>query len=369
MRRLAWVLAACVAVANCAPAAPVNTVPAAPRFPEFVYPEPPPGTPATTVDRLVRGWRLLQANDVAAAEREFSAILKSAAAFAPAQAASGYVELARDRPGNALPHFDAALPADRAYRAGARRPRPRAARQRPRRRRARRASRRRSAADASLPDLAGRVETLRVRVAAGPRGPGRTRRGRRTLGRSARGVSRGHPGVARARRSCTATWRGWSRRRAAPTWRWPKRAPPSRSTPTTRRLIVLVGDILAERLDDRRRRGGLSPRGGARSLAGHRRRHHPRARARPRRRAADAVPRHRRASPGGAGRHRRPARRAAGAGADARAAATDGRHRRARPLGRPVDSDASRGPARWRCSPTTPSSRRRPCGAAISPTR
>ena len=164
MRRLAWVLAACVAAASCAPAAPVTTVPAAPRFPEFVYPEPPPGTARTTADRLARGWRLLQANEVGAAEREFGAILKTAAAFAPAQAASGYVELARARPGNALPHFDAALPADSAY-APALVGRGLALLATGRDADALGSFEAALAADATLPDLAGRIETLRVRAA------------------------------------------------------------------------------------------------------------------------------------------------------------------------------------------------------------
>ena len=164
MRKLAWVLAACVVAANCAPAAPVNTVPAAPRFPEFVYPEPPPGTPKTTADRLSRGWRLLQANDLASATREFAAILKTAAAFAPAQAASGYVELARERPDTAVPHFDAALSAGSAY-APALVGRGLALLATGRAEDALGSFEAALAADANLPDLAGRIETLRVRVA------------------------------------------------------------------------------------------------------------------------------------------------------------------------------------------------------------
>ena len=164
MRRLAWVLAACVVLATCAPAPPVATVPAAPRYPEFVYPEPPPGTPKATADRLARGWRLLQANDVAAAEREFGAILTTTAAFAPAQAASGYVELARERPGHALPHFDAALPPGSAY-APALVGRGLSLLASGRDEDALGSFEAALAVDASLPDLAGRVETLRVRVA------------------------------------------------------------------------------------------------------------------------------------------------------------------------------------------------------------
>ncbi len=185
MRRLAWVLAACVSVATCAPTAPVNTVPAAPQFPEFVYPEPPAGTVPATAERLARGWRLLQANDVGAAEREFGAILKTAATFAPARAASGYVELARQRPASALPHFDAALPGDSVY-APALVGRGLALLATGRDDDALGSFEAALAADASLPDLAGRIETLRVRVAQD------------RVGRAERAAAAGHWDEARA---------------------------------------------------------------------------------------------------------------------------------------------------------------------------
>ena len=56
-----------------------------------------------------RGWAFLQAGDLKSAEREFAAALKAAPAFYPAEAALGYVELARKDPKAALPHFDRAL--------------------------------------------------------------------------------------------------------------------------------------------------------------------------------------------------------------------------------------------------------------------
>ena len=164
MRRLAWVLATCVATASCASAPRVVTVPTAPQYPDFVYPAPPPGTPAATADRLARGWRLLQANDVAAADREFAALLKTTTDFAPAKAAAGYVALARQRPDEALPYFEAALPVGRVY-APALVGRGLALLGAGRDDDALASFEAAVAADAGLPELPGRIETLRVRVA------------------------------------------------------------------------------------------------------------------------------------------------------------------------------------------------------------
>lgn len=164
MRRLAWVLATCVATASCASATRVATVPTTPQYPDFVYPAPPPGTPAATADRLARGWRLLQANDVAAADREFAAVLKTTADFAPAKTAAGYVALARQRPDEALPHFEAALPVGRAY-APALVGRGLALLGAGRDDDALASFEAAVAADEGLPELAGRIETLRARVA------------------------------------------------------------------------------------------------------------------------------------------------------------------------------------------------------------
>ena len=140
------------------------TVPTVPQYPDFVYPAPPPGTPPATAERLARGWRLLQANDVGAAEREFAALLKVSADFAPAKAASGYAELARQRPADALPRFEAALPEGRAY-APALVGRGLALLATGRDEDALASFEAALAADGRLPDLGGRIVTLRVRVA------------------------------------------------------------------------------------------------------------------------------------------------------------------------------------------------------------
>ena len=61
---------------------------------------------------IQRGWQFLQADDVGSAEREFTAALKGSPQSASAEAALGYVSLARGRADNALPAFDRALARD-----------------------------------------------------------------------------------------------------------------------------------------------------------------------------------------------------------------------------------------------------------------
>ncbi|HUU33084.1 MAG TPA: hypothetical protein VMW48_03415, partial [Vicinamibacterales bacterium] len=164
MRKLAWLLAGCFAAASCAPTPPPVIVPVVPQYPDFVYPTPPPTTPKATADRVARGWRLLQANDLAAAEREFGALLKSSARFAPAATGAGYVELARQRPDAALSRFEAALPAGQHY-APALVGRGLALLGTGRDEDALVSFEAARAADPALPDLTSRIQTLRVRVA------------------------------------------------------------------------------------------------------------------------------------------------------------------------------------------------------------
>lgn len=105
-----------IAIAGCAPRmVPLPTV-AAPRYPDFVRPVVPPalmGAPgAVSVDRA---WTFLQAGDLRNAEREVAAALSAAPAFYPADAAGGWVELARGNAASALPFFDRALAAAPGY--------------------------------------------------------------------------------------------------------------------------------------------------------------------------------------------------------------------------------------------------------------
>jgi tetratricopeptide (TPR) repeat protein len=96
--------------AACAPrVVPVVTV-TAPRFPDFILPDVPPELASTPAAQSHdRAWRDLQAGDLRSAERELGLALWTTPAFYPAEAASGYVALARKEPNEALGHFDRAL--------------------------------------------------------------------------------------------------------------------------------------------------------------------------------------------------------------------------------------------------------------------
>jgi tetratricopeptide (TPR) repeat protein len=85
-------------------------VAASPRFPDFVFPDPPSGlgTPAT-VERHKAGWQWLQAGDFRAADRNFAASLKLSPNFYPAEVGLGYSALARKETDSALTHFDRAV--------------------------------------------------------------------------------------------------------------------------------------------------------------------------------------------------------------------------------------------------------------------
>src|SRR5215208_3953243 len=103
--------------AGCAPkTAPLPPAPGAPKFPEFIFPAPPSSlaTPAVAANHTV-GWQWLQAGDVRAAERSFTAVLKQAPGFYPSEAGLGYVALARKDNKEAAAHFDRALTANAGY--------------------------------------------------------------------------------------------------------------------------------------------------------------------------------------------------------------------------------------------------------------
>lgn len=152
-----------IAAASCAPVAPPALTPTTPQHPEYVFPVAPPGTPQTTVERLTRGWQRLQANDLGGAEKELQALSAAQPGFAPARAALGYVELARKRTDAAVAHFEVASPAARPY-APALVGRGLAELEARRDDAALASFEAALAADRTLPDLAERVATLRVRV-------------------------------------------------------------------------------------------------------------------------------------------------------------------------------------------------------------
>jgi tetratricopeptide (TPR) repeat protein len=112
------VLVAVALVASCAkkpvdlPAAGT----AAPRFDDFVFPAASADlAPPAIVSAHRAAWQVLQSGDAKAAERDFTAILKQAPAFYPAEAGLGYAALARKDAPAALLHFDAALARNAAY--------------------------------------------------------------------------------------------------------------------------------------------------------------------------------------------------------------------------------------------------------------
>jgi tetratricopeptide (TPR) repeat protein len=96
--------------------AALPTVPGAPRFADFVFPEGPQALAAPAVwDRHRASWAALQTGDARAAERGFTGLLKEAPGFYPAAAGLGYAALARKDTQGALAHFDRVLTANPGY--------------------------------------------------------------------------------------------------------------------------------------------------------------------------------------------------------------------------------------------------------------
>jgi len=118
--RLARLFAACAiaaVVAGCAKNPPPAAPPAGPpRFPDFVFPTVP-GSLDTGPARFNHqyGWQWLQAGDLKAAERNFSAALRLTPSFYPAEAGLGYVSLARKDAREAASHFDRVLATSALY--------------------------------------------------------------------------------------------------------------------------------------------------------------------------------------------------------------------------------------------------------------
>ena len=117
MRKIGLVLALLLALASCAKKpASVPVAAGAPTFGDFVYPNGPATLAAPDVWQRHRvAWATLQSGDGRAADREFSAILKAAPGFYPAEAGLGYSALARKEAQNAVQYFDRALAAAPSY--------------------------------------------------------------------------------------------------------------------------------------------------------------------------------------------------------------------------------------------------------------
>lgn len=112
----AGVLLVALVMSACAPKTiPPPTV-TTPHYPDFVMPVPPAGigTPAVLA-RHTEAWQWLQSGDARSAERSFTAALKAAPDFYPAEAGLGYAALARKDAEAALQHFDRAVVANPRY--------------------------------------------------------------------------------------------------------------------------------------------------------------------------------------------------------------------------------------------------------------
>ena len=86
------------------------------KYPDFVFPAVPAGMRLLPgAERIDRGWRYLQNDDLRSAEREFAAAVRRSPELFPAHAGEGYVALAMDDHERALRAFDAALSDARGY--------------------------------------------------------------------------------------------------------------------------------------------------------------------------------------------------------------------------------------------------------------
>lgn len=102
-------------VAGCATRV-VPPLPVALAYPEFIYPTLPQAlATADATDRIDRGWRFLQNDDLGSADREFATVLQRAPTLYPAEAGGAYVALARRDYDRALGTFDAVLRAAPMY--------------------------------------------------------------------------------------------------------------------------------------------------------------------------------------------------------------------------------------------------------------
>ena len=117
MRTSRIILAAALAavVSGCAAKAP-PALPAVLKYAEFMYPAvPPDGRSPVEADLVDRGWRYLQNDDLANADREFAGALGRSPAFYPAQAGRAYVALARRDYAAAVAGFDTSIKAAPRY--------------------------------------------------------------------------------------------------------------------------------------------------------------------------------------------------------------------------------------------------------------
>ncbi len=106
---VAVLLAAAIGACATRTLPPVVTVP---RHPDYIRPVVADTAPLVLRTGVDRGWQFLQGGDLRNAEREFAAALKAVPNSASAEAALGYVELARGEPAAAEQWFTRAIGRD-----------------------------------------------------------------------------------------------------------------------------------------------------------------------------------------------------------------------------------------------------------------
>ncbi|HUL71458.1 MAG TPA: tetratricopeptide repeat protein [Vicinamibacterales bacterium] len=110
--RLALAAAAAALVAGCSThRPPAPPAPAAPRYPDYPTPDVPATLRVTPEIRATqdRAWALLQGGDARGADAAFTALVKQAPAFYPAEAGLGFAQLALRQYKTAAAHFGAVL--------------------------------------------------------------------------------------------------------------------------------------------------------------------------------------------------------------------------------------------------------------------
>jgi tetratricopeptide (TPR) repeat protein len=163
LRTVAFGLIVAAALSACAPKTVPAPVVSTPTYPDFLRPTVPPTLAGTKAAVLYdRSWRFLQAGDLKMADREAAAALQASPAFFPAEAAAGYIALARNEPKVALTRFDRALERQGGY-VSALVGRGRSLQELEQDEEAIAAFEAALALDASLPDLPRRIEVLRFR--------------------------------------------------------------------------------------------------------------------------------------------------------------------------------------------------------------
>jgi len=113
LARVALVLAGLACVGSCVThnAPPPTTAPGAPKYPQYPTPDVPTALRVTPDVQAahVKAWNALQAGDLKGAERDFTALTRTAPAFYPAETGLGFALLADKQYKSAATHFAAVL--------------------------------------------------------------------------------------------------------------------------------------------------------------------------------------------------------------------------------------------------------------------